>query len=199
MNSVTCFTKSLNPSRAATAFADVSPDSIRTLHVRPSRYQHLIDPNPLQAGIDLHAVLSLLGNRDPLSPKDKGYFPYLATLRGHLQHLGVESLVPEQPLAPVAPIGYSQCDLLVRGGRGLAPKGVVEIKVVQDDPEPRRGVHFCQTGLYARMAAGLWGDFDNVWAALVYMDLGRHTIDVLRFCTARQLIFRAMDLWQEAA
>jgi hypothetical protein len=196
MPCITKFTKNLDFRRADSAFRALKPDSILTLDVRPSRFQNRINPNPYQAGQELHGLLPCLGNDQPLSERDKGYFPYLATLRGHLRRIGVTSLVPEQPLTAVAPIGHGKCDLLVRGG--LARKGVVEIKVLHECPDAPRGIHLAQTGLYARLIAG-WSDFEDVWAALAYMDLQRHTIDVMCFKNARQLIFRAVDLWEQAA
>jgi hypothetical protein len=196
MNSVTCFTKSIDSTRAAAAFADLSPDLHHCLHVRPSRYQHLVSTDPFQAGVELHELLPCLGTHQAFSPKDKGYFPYLAALRGYLHRLGVNSLVPEQRLASVAPVGHGRCDLLVHGG--FASKGVVEIKVVHDLPARPDGLNLTQTGLYARLVAG-WGDYDRVWAAVAYVDLRRHVIKVMSSRNASRLIFRAMDLWQEAA
>jgi hypothetical protein len=196
MNSVTHFTKALSPFVADRAFADVWPDFTHTIRVPPSRYLDLIAFDPFEAGKSLHDRLPLLGNNDPLSDSDRAYFPFLGSLRDYLRTVGVKEITPEQPLAAVGPIGFSKCDLKVFGG--LAPKGVIEVKTGRERPQPSRGTHLAQLGLYARMIAG-WGDYDQVWAALAYVDLHRQTIDFRCFSTARKLIFRAMDLWEEAA
>ena len=196
MNSVTHFTKALSRSVADKAFADVWPDFTHTVRVPPSRYLKLIAPDPFEAGKSLHDRLPLLGNNDSLSDSDRAYFPFLGSLRDYLRSVGVRSMTPEQPLASVASIGFSKCDLKVYGG--LAPKGVIEVKVGRDCPQPSRGAHLAQLGLYARMIAG-WGEYDQVWAALAYVDLHRQTIDVRCFSSTRKLIFRALELWEEAA
>jgi hypothetical protein len=189
---VSSITRTLNHNIANAAYKGVCPDIVRTCAVPPGPNSHLISRDPLTAGTELHALLGRIADNDPLSPKEKAYLPFMATLRTMVRDVGAAHMDSETDLPAAGTIPGGACDLLVRGGPQR--RGVVEVKVLMHGTQKApRGRDLAQVGAYARLIARR-GSFDHVWAAVAYVELETGLVRFYGFTNSRQLVMRTLQL-----
>ncbi len=128
--------------------------------------------------------------------KDRAYLPWIATLRQMLHDLGVSGMDVETKLKQRGAIPGGVCDLVVEGGP--AHIGAIEVKVVTGSPlsAPRCST-LAQIGAYSRLVADR-GSFDDVWAAVVHVELQTGKVRLFLWENSRPLATAAIDLFKAA-
>lgn len=193
---VTTLTRSIPRHTSDAAFSSLKPDIVRVSTVRPGTNSHLLSIDPLTAGNAFASLLERMGDNDPLSPEEKAYLPWMVTLRRMVWDMGAWQMDIESPLGGMGNVPRGVCDLLVYGGP--QPRGVVEVKVVtRGSVEIPRGRDLAQVGAYARLIAGK-GSFDQVFAAVAYIELEACVVRLLGVSSARKLVTTTLELFRAA-
>lgn len=145
--------------RFGTAFKTTGTalDIVRTSPVQASN----IASDNFTLGVRFHGLLKRIKDFGPLDAKEKALLPYLNTVRHELRTMGVKHIDPEVRLRGIHPLPNARCDMLLKGG--LAPVGVVEVKVTSAVPDGPADAHLMQLAVYEELVARnhhqnrLWG------------------------------------------
>ena len=192
MKSVSIITRSIDQSSAESAFARLSPDIVRTVTVRPNTSSRFLPSNPWRAGVSFHHLLERWTDDVRLTREEQALLPWIKACRSLLTELGVGHVQTEASLAAFRDMPHGVCDILTKGGP--ARLGVIEAKVVTTGSvEHPRERDLAQLGAYCHLAAR-HRDYDQVWAAMVYVELQQRRVRLFGFESARSLIFKTTAL-----
>lgn len=193
---VTTLTRSIPRHVSDAAFSFFAPDIVRVSNVNPGRHANLISADPLTAGTAFASLLERMGDNYPLSPTEKAYLPWMVALRKMVWGMGAWQMDIEAPLSAIGHVPQGICDLLVHGGPQR--RGVIEVKVLtRGSVKTPRGRDLVQVGAYARLLAK-HGSFDDVFAAVAYVELEAKAVRLLGVSNARKLVTTTLQLLKAA-
>jgi len=197
MNSVTSITRSLDKRRLDGAFTDLHPDRTYAQPVRWTKNQHLLASNSLEAGIQFHRALDLLFDFSAQpSEGQRAYLGWISALRRAIVALGAEEIITNADLAIPGKSYHGTSDIILHGGP--AARGVVECKVIlKGDQTEARPKDTMQLAAYCQLLAGR-GSYDDIWAALAYVEIETRLVRLLVWDSARPLIECAAPLLRAA-
>lgn len=194
--SITDITRSLNQHSADRAFHDIAPDSIHVASIRSIRHPECLARDPLKAGNTLHHLLARMADKGPLSDIESTHFPWVSSLRRLIWALGAYKMDIDVALSAYGQLPNGTCDLLVHGGPRR--QGIVEVKVIlKGSQQSPRARDLVQLASYARLHARN-GSFDDLWAAVAYLELEARKVRLMTFNSARGIIEPTLALIQAA-
>jgi len=194
---VTTITRSLDRNSLAGAFTNLKPDHSLTSFIRWAKNQHLLATTPLDAGVQFHGALGLLFDFDAQPTQtQRAYLGWVSALRRGLTALGVEQITTNANVADRGKPYHGVSDILAIGGP--AARGVVECKVIlKGDQTEARPKDTMQLAAYSQLLAGR-GSYDDIWAALAYVEIETRLVRLLVWDSARPLILCAAPLLRAA-
>lgn len=195
---VTTITRSIDSNSLAGAFTALKPDSVLNSPVRWAKNQHLMATQPLVAGIQFHNALELLFDFDSEPTQaERAYLGWVSALRRAITALGVEEITTNAELAGHGKPYHGVSDITAVGGP--AAHGVIEAKVILHGSQMEvRAKDAAQLAAYSQLLAGR-GSYDDVWAALAYVEIESRLVRLLVWNSARPLIECAAPLLRSAA
>lgn len=171
-------------------FSALRADRVITADVNVARHSQLNSSNTYWLGCTMHSALRRFEDAAPLSNNERMVWPYLSTIRLHLERLGVSRIRVEKPLDAWAGLPHGTCDLYLSGG--MARHGVVDLKVVDALPGTPRAKDLAQVGGYLCLAARS-EHFRQWWGGVVYASVRQRMIRFYLFRHPRVLIFSASE------
>jgi len=195
---VTTITRPLDSNSLAGAFTALKPDSVLNYPVRWAKNQHLMATRPLVAGIQFHNALELLFDFDSEPTQaERAYLGWVSALRRAITALGVEEITTNAELAGHGKPYHGVSDITAVGGP--AAHGVIEAKVILHGSQMEvRAKDAAQLAAYSQLLAGR-GSYDDVWAALAYVEIESRLVRLMVWDSARPLIECAAPLLRSAA
>lgn len=197
MQSITRLTRSLDRNSLAGAFTDLEPDRIQSHPIRWAKNQHLMAKEPLKAGIQFHRTLDLLFDfaAQP-TEEQRAYLGWVSALRRAIAALGADEITTNADLAIPGKSYRGTSDIVLQGGP--AALGVIECKVIlAGEQKEARAKDAMQLAAYSQLLAGR-GSYDDVWAALAYVEIESRLVRMMLWESARPLIERASPLLRAA-
>ena len=122
-------------------------------------------------GLRFHALMRKCED-DPVRPQQNELMPWCSVVRDELRSVGVTRVESEVSLRAARGLPAGRCDLIVHGG--LAPLGIVEVKVVNKIGGSETKA-LLQVAGYAELLSAQ-RDFKSPWLGLVFVSFAERKV-----------------------